>query len=1080
MKERSNHPRVLILMAVAAALLGTAAIAGAVTGTAQINSVSTSLQGAWGWGPPYDWARAVSVNVTLTQDSQSTNKLAEARVWGQVRQAGSPIAAVYPQGQACYTAQTAMGGWCSSPGPSGFAIDWSMPGAYGMLGCTTSSSATYTFQPFWGLAPGNYSIVIYVVYGWSNDCGYAASQWYCATSNEIAFTVPSDPPGIETLAASNVSGTGARLNGRVNPRYYLTQYRFQYGTTPGGPYTNQTAWTALPLGAPSPTGCASNSTSGGWIYNQVNADIGGLIGGSTYYYIVEAQSSQGLVQGAEQSFTTANVPGCQTYDASGISSTSAVMQGDVNARGIAGGAQWCFQYGTASGVYTNQTSGGTVTGSSWIGVSVTQGGLLPNTQYFYRTMANSVNGPGYGEERSFITLKSDPPTPPTVATGLPSNVTATGATLTGTCNPNAATAIAWFEWGLTTAYGNTTPAQSAGNGTSPVYISSNLTGLANGTTFHARIVGQNSGGTSYGNDVSFTTGAENPPTVLTGTSSNIGQTSATVAGQINPNNSAGYWFVEHGPTTSYGLTAFGGNFAAGSSNLNVSTTLNSLTPGTLYHYRFAATNGLSAAPKQPPKDGAYGTTYGGDATFTTLSAPANAPSVTTGGSNVLSYTSASIEGIVNANNFATNWRFEYGTNPLSLTLSTSDAYAGSGGADLPVSRTLTGLTSGMVWYYRLSASNLNGTSVGATNSFVLGTPSAPTVTTLDATSVGYTGAVLNAIVDMMGDTGSYLFRYGQVPGGPYPLSSTSGAAAGATDQWVSRAISGLTQGTTYYVVAQATNGGGTTTGNEVQFTTQVQSNPLAPIANTLDPSEIGQTSAKLNGSYNPNNGTNPVVWFEYGTSGADLDRATTLQPVGTGSSELPYSRSVGGLLADTQYCVRFACRTDTGGTAYGAILSFKTSSSPVNPTYVTEWKYECAWKEIFGSKFIGGSGHRGMSRQSVATGTFTGTALTVISMKDKTLGRMKITVTGATARTVAQAADARGLIQQLPMRPGSDSGSSKTTIVDLHTSGATQYQAKFTISGLSPGQHKITLQSAAGKGKNKKVAIFVDEAEVAQ
>ena len=81
-----------------------------------------------------------------------------------------------------------------------------------------------------------------------------------------------------------------------------------------------------------------------------------------------------------------------------------------------------------------------------------------------------------------------------------SAVSQTTATLNATVNPNATTiSTCQFQWGTNTDYGNTTAcAQTVGSGTSPVAVSTNLTGLSPNTTYHYRILATNPGGTTYG------------------------------------------------------------------------------------------------------------------------------------------------------------------------------------------------------------------------------------------------------------------------------------------------------------------------------------------------------------------------------------------------------------------------------------------------------------------------------------------------------------------------------------------------------------------------------------------------------
>ncbi len=80
---------------------------------------------------------------------------------------------------------------------------------------------------------------------------------------------------------------------------------------------------------------------------------------------------------------------------------------------------------------------------------------------------------------------------PTPATGN-ADATETGATLSGTVNPNGAATLARFESGTSPdALTALTPAQDLGAGTTPADLSANLTGLAPGTTYYFRARGDN-------------------------------------------------------------------------------------------------------------------------------------------------------------------------------------------------------------------------------------------------------------------------------------------------------------------------------------------------------------------------------------------------------------------------------------------------------------------------------------------------------------------------------------------------------------------------------------------------------------
>ncbi len=99
------------------------------------------------------------------------------------------------------------------------------------------------------------------------------------------------------------------------------------------------------------------------------------------------------------------------------------------------------------------------------------------------------------------------PQPSVVLTLPATNITAGGAVLTGSVNPNGRATSYYFRYGVTSNYGSYTTTNTLPAGTIPVAVSNSLTGLVQGTSYHFSLVATNSAGSSLGTDRTFTTSA---------------------------------------------------------------------------------------------------------------------------------------------------------------------------------------------------------------------------------------------------------------------------------------------------------------------------------------------------------------------------------------------------------------------------------------------------------------------------------------------------------------------------------------------------------------------------------------------
>ena len=119
----------------------------------------------------------------------------------------------------------------------------------------------------------------------------------CGTSNGIdlppcfPFVCQPTPaaPSVSTDPATSITASSADLNGRVNPNWKDTGWRFEWG-----PFADMSNYVHSPgqlLGSGSST-------------SAISLTVGGLTGSTTYYYRAVAYNALGTSYGNIVSFTT--------------------------------------------------------------------------------------------------------------------------------------------------------------------------------------------------------------------------------------------------------------------------------------------------------------------------------------------------------------------------------------------------------------------------------------------------------------------------------------------------------------------------------------------------------------------------------------------------------------------------------------------------------------------------------------------------------------------------------------------------------------------------------------------------------
>ena len=243
-------------------------------------------------------------------------------------------------------------------------------------------------------------------------------------------------------------------------------------------------------------------------------------------------------------------------------------------------------------------------------------------------------------------------------------------------------------------------------------------------------------------------GESSPPplAVHTDNATSVKQNEAMLNGTVTPNGTATEAWFEYGTNpnlASYDNTTIQ-NIVAGTVTQPVTSPLSGLTPGTTYYFRLMASSAGEFAE-------------GKIFSFTTHNPP---PAVITENATSITLNGATLNGSVNPNGATTMAWFEYGPNPNLVSFTATDNQnLGSGRNPVAMDNTLSGLNTGVTFYYRLAAASVEGEVKGEIKSSSTRIPP-PAATTGTATNITTTGATFNGTVNPNGYSTEAWFEYG--------------------------------------------------------------------------------------------------------------------------------------------------------------------------------------------------------------------------------------------------------------------------------------------------------------------------------
>jgi hypothetical protein len=580
------------------------------------------------------------------------------------------------------------------------------------------------------------------------------SSFGTGSANSTAIkviAVPGAPTGLTgTFGNESVSltWTAPTDNGGSALTDYITQYS-----------SDGTTWSTFPDGTVSATASSS---------------VTRLTNYATYYFRVAAVNAVGTGSYSSAISVIPGVtPGSVGTTIASIGNTQIGLSWTINPSGASSVTDWLVQYSTNNTTWTTFNDGVSTT------TSATVTGLTNGTLYYFRVAPiNPATTGAFGTSASATPRTT--PGAPIITTLTPGN---TQVVVSWSAPANGGSAITDYDLEYSSNSGSTWTAWASG--TTSTATSATVTGLTNGTAYIFRVLAKNAAGSSANSSTSSSSTPRTVPnrpgtTVLTAGDRQILVT--WDAPSSNGGSAITDYTVERvidGNTTWVQIA----------DGVSVSTSFidTGLTNGTGYYYRLYAVNaaGISVVSQQVGPVKPVGPTV----------APTSVVGTASDAQVALTWTAPATNG-----GAISDYTIQYSSDSGATWTTFSDTVSAT------ASVTVTGLTNGTAYVFRVAATNPAGLGAYSTSSAArtpVGAPGVPTnvagVAASAQVSLTWTAPVSNggsAITD-------YIIQYSSNSG------STWTTFADTVSTTTSVTVTGLTNGTSYVFHVAAKNAAGT-------------------------------------------------------------------------------------------------------------------------------------------------------------------------------------------------------------------------------------------------------------------------------